>query len=121
MIHLSVQLDLDHFSVRSQSSCFQVQNSEEPVSTLSNLPLTPKCLLVMSTYPGYFENQKFQTVEMLECNVDPLMQNPIRYCHNLQHPKFRAQKESLGNLVSKTLHVILLTTISDDQTPMSKL
>jgi hypothetical protein len=70
---------------------------------------------------GYFEDQKFQTVEMLECNVDPLMQNPIRYCHNLQHPKFRAQKESLGNLVSKTLHVILLTTISDDQTPMSKL
>jgi hypothetical protein len=57
---------------------------------VDNVDKVPVNIIVLGIEGDYFDNQKFQTVEMLQSNSDLLLHNPVRHRHDFQYPNFRA-------------------------------
>jgi hypothetical protein len=57
---------------------------------VDNVDKVPANITFLGMEDDYFDNQKLQTVEMLQSNFDPLLHNPVRHRHDFQYPNFRA-------------------------------
>jgi hypothetical protein len=57
---------------------------------VDNVDKVPVNIIVLGINGDYFDNQKFQAVEMLQPNSDPLLHDPVMHRHDFQYPSFRA-------------------------------
>jgi hypothetical protein len=78
---------------------------------VDNVDKVSVSIIVLGIEGDYLNKQKLQTMEMLECNFDPLLHSPVRQRHNFQCPNLRAQKQSIWNL---NFEILLCPTIDND-------